>query len=227
MPDQSAGRLGEARRSWDEFWSKGMRLEFLRGSGNSKISTGRRWPIRSSSRNATPTANLDAGWPGVYREFWGRGEYFQGRAIEAAGYLDIGKETVRHTLSLQKDDGEWDWPVTSGWPAWDNIGGNAASVWDYYLYSRDRQWLASTYPYLARAADWIRLHREESMVPEDAPAAASPSIARFHGSVPTNWSLPLRPEKSTTGMVCFRGAMVTAACRRVTRFPIMCGLFMP
>jgi hypothetical protein len=182
--------LAEARGSWDDFWAKGMRLELptrlseLEDFYWSSLA----YTLILTERDVNGELwTLDG--PAVYREFWGRGEYFQGRAIEAAGYLDIGKETVRHTLSLQKDDGEWDWPVTSGWPAWDNIGGNAASVWDYYLYSRDRQWLAATYPYLARAADWIRLHREESMVPEDAPAAAQP----IHRQIPWKCSDELEP----------------------------------
>ncbi|MDR3792985.1 MAG: hypothetical protein P4L03_06355 [Terracidiphilus sp.] len=110
--------------------------------------------------------------PAFYREFWGRGEYFQGRSIEFAGYLDIAKETAQHTFSLQKSDGEWDGPVTSGWPAWDNIGGNAGTVWDYYLLTRDKSWLATSYPHLAASARWVDLHRQESMLAGDAPAAA-------------------------------------------------------
>lgn len=167
--------LAEARRSWDEFWARGMRIELpaLVKELEDFYWSSLAYTLILTERDAAGELwALDG--PGVYREFWGRGEYFQGRAIEAAGYLNIGKETVRHSLSLQKDDGEWDGPVTSGWPAWDNIGGNAGAVWDYYLYSRDRQWLTTTYPYLARAADWIVLHREESMVPDDAPSSALP-----------------------------------------------------
>lgn len=189
-PTSGPELLGEARRSWDELWSKGTRLGLparLRELEDFYWSS-LAYTLILTERDANGELwTLDG--PAVYREFWGRGEYFQGRAIEAAGYLDIGKETVRHALSLEKDDGEWDWPVTSGWPAWDNIGGNAASVWDYYLYSRDRQWLASTYPYLARAADWIRLHREESMVPDDAPPAVEP----IHRQIPWKCSDELEP----------------------------------
>ena len=59
---------------------------------------------------------------------------------------------------------------------WDNAGGNAAAVWDYYLYSRDRKWLEQAYPYMLRAAQWIRDHREESTVEgvKDIPPGAIP-----------------------------------------------------
>ncbi len=131
--------------------------------------------------------------PAMYREFWGRGEYFQARSIEFAGYLPIALETVKHTFSLQKSDGEWDWPVTSGWPAWDNIGGNAASVWDYYLLTRDKEWLRTSYPYLAAAAKWIELHREETMLPAGAPEASQPIQRQIPWKCTTETSPELKP----------------------------------
>lgn len=131
--------------------------------------------------------------PAEYREFWGRGEYFQSRAIEFAGYLPIALDTAKHTFSLQKQDGEWDWPVTSGWPAWDNIGGNAATVWDYYLLTRNKSWLETSYPHLAHAANWISLHREESMVPENAPSASRPIHRQIPWTCTPETSPPLKP----------------------------------
>ncbi len=110
--------------------------------------------------------------PGMYVHYWGRGEYFQARAMEVAGYLDIARQTVEHAFRLQKDDGEWDWPAISGWPAWDSFGGEAGSVWDYYRFSGDRAWLERAYPYLTAAAHWINYHREETELPADAPPGA-------------------------------------------------------
>lgn len=175
--------LAEARAAWEKLWRQGAQIElpprekelsdFYQASVASIL-------LLTERDEKGELWTLDG--PALYREFWGRGEYFQARSIEFAGYLPIALDTVKHTFSLQKDDGEWDWPVTSGWPAWDNIGGNAASVWDYYLLTRDKNWLASSYPHLAEAADWINLHREESMVPEDAPQAAVP----IHRQIP--WS---------------------------------------
>jgi hypothetical protein len=175
--------LEDARQAWRTLWSQGAQIELparekeLSDFYQASVA----YILMLTERDEKGELwTLDG--PALYREFWGRGEYFQGRSIEFAGYLPIGLDTVKHTFSLQKDDGEWDWPVTSGWPAWDNIGGNAASVWDYYLLTRDKDWLRSSYAHLAAAADWINLHREESMVPEDAPEATRP----IHRQIP--WS---------------------------------------
>ena len=91
--------------------------------------------------------------PAVYRQYWGRGEYFQARAMEVAGFMTPARESVEHAFHVINDDGEWDFPPTSGWPAWDNSGGNAAAVWDYYLFSRDKQWLAKAYPDLLQVRE--------------------------------------------------------------------------
>lgn len=173
--DTGADLLEAARNSWLAFWSRGMQIELPvreRELSDFYLSSVA-YVLILTERDANGELwTLDG--PAEYREFWGRGEYFQGRAIETAGYPHIAQETVEHTYSLQRYDGEWDWPVTSGWPAWDNIGGDAAAVWDHYLYSRNKTWLATAYPYLSRAAQWITLHREETELPSDAPSADNP-----------------------------------------------------
>ncbi|HVU48670.1 MAG TPA: hypothetical protein VHD85_21260 [Terracidiphilus sp.] len=186
--------LADARSAWQKLWGEGTQIELpahereLSDFYQASVA----YILMLTERDENGELwTLDG--PALYREFWGRGEYFQGRSIEFAGYLGIGQDTVKHTFSLQKDDGEWDWPVTSGWPAWDNIGGNAASVWDYYLLTRDKQWLASSYPHLAAAADWINLHREESMVPEDAPDATRPIHRQIPWSCTPETSPSLKP----------------------------------
>jgi hypothetical protein len=82
------------------------------------------------------------------------------------------------------DDGEWDGPPVSGWPAWDNIGGNAGAVWDYYLYTRDKAWLAQAYPFLLRSSEWVRDHREETTYEDVAsvPVGARPIRRMLTGS---------------------------------------------
>lgn len=192
--DDAPALLAGARAAWQQLWSQGAQIELparekeLSDFYQASVA----YILMLTERDENGELwTLDG--PAEYREFWGRGEYFQGRSIEFAGYLDIGRDTVKHTFSLQKDDGEWDWPVTSGWPAWDNIGGNAGSVWDYYLLTRDKQWLANSYPHLAAAADWINLHREESMVPEDAPGAAVPIHRQIPWSCTPETSPQLKP----------------------------------
>src|SRR5581483_11308155 len=92
----------------------------------------------------------------------GRGEYFQARALSILGSLDLARDSVEHAFHIQMDDGEWDGPPISGWPSWDNTGGNAGAAWDQYLFTKDRDWLAKAYPHLLAAAEWIRYHRAES-----------------------------------------------------------------
>ncbi len=188
--------LAGERQAWETLWSQGTQIDLppqekeLSDFYQASVA----YILMLTERDEKGELwTLDG--PALYREFWGRGEYFQGRSIEFAGYLSIGLDTVKHTFSLQKDDGEWDWPVTSGWPAWDNIGGNAASVWDYYLLTRDKEWLRSSYPHLAAAADWINLHREESMVVADAPEAAQP----IERQIPLGPVLPKRLLRAEAG----------------------------
>jgi hypothetical protein len=186
--------LAGARQAWETLWGQGTQIDLP--SSEKELSdfyqASVAYILMLTERDEKGELwTLDG--PALYREFWGRGEYFQGRSIEFAGYLSIGLDTVKHTFGLQKDDGEWDWPVTSGWPAWDNIGGNAASVWDYYLLTRDKEWLRSSYPHLAAAADWINLHREESMVPADAPEATQPIQRQIPWSCAPEKSPELKP----------------------------------
>ncbi len=174
-----AAMLSTARKDWETLWRQGAQLDLpsrekeLADFYQASVA----YILMLTERDENGELwTLDG--PAFYREFWGRGEYFQARSIEFAGYLDIAKETAKHTFSLQKSDGEWDGPAVSGWPAWDNIGGNAGTVWDYYMLTRDQQWLTSSYPHLAASARWVDLHRQESMLADDAPAAAK-GVARL------------------------------------------------
>ena len=137
--------------------------------------------------------------PAVYRQYWGRGEYFQARAMEVAGFMTPARVSVEHAFHVINDDGEWDFPPTSGWPAWDNSGGNAAAVWDYYLFSRDKQWLAKAYPDLLQSASWIRDHREESTLEgvEGIPAGARPIHRMLPSKCRTEPDPPLKPGEKT------------------------------
>lgn len=173
--DNGEELLARAVAQWDDLWAHGTRVEFPQTELSDFY--------YSSIAYVLILTEFDAGgdlWaldgPAVYRQYWGRGEYFQARAMEVAGYLEAARESVEHGLHIMNDDGEWDGPPTSGWPAWDNAGGNAAAVWDYYLYSRDRKWLEQAYPYLLRASEWIRDHREETMLEgvKDVPEGARP-----------------------------------------------------
>ena len=137
--------------------------------------------------------------PAVYRQYWGRGEYFQARALEVAGYLEPARESIEHSFHIQNDDGEWDGPPVSGWPAWDNTGGNIAAAWDYYLYTHDKKWLTEAYPHMLAASRWIRSHREETHLEDvDAiPLGARPIRRMISSKCRPEPHPPLQPGEKT------------------------------
>ena len=163
--------LQHAVDSREKFWAAGTQIELPEREIQDFYDSSLAYVVILTERG--PEGDL---WtldgPGVYRQYWGRGEYFQARALEVSGHMEIAKATAEHAFSLEYDDGEWDRPAISGWPAWDSIGGEGGTVWDYFRFSRDRAWIAKAYPYLYSAARWIGFHREETELPPDAPAGA-------------------------------------------------------
>ncbi len=167
--------LARAVAQWDGIWARGARIHYPGQALNDFFDSSIATVLMLTEYDARGDLwTLDG--PDVYRQYWGRGEYFQARAMEVAGQLSAARESVEHAFHIMNDDGEWDGPPVSGWPAWDNIGGNAGAVWDYYQYTRDRAWLARAYPYLLRSSEWVRDHREETTLEDVAsvPVGARP-----------------------------------------------------
>ncbi len=186
--------LAKAVAQWDALWARAARLELPQKELTDFYDSSIAYVLILTEYDARGDLwALDG--PAVYRQYWGRGEYFQARAMEVAGFLEPARQSIEHAFHEINDDGEWDFPPTSGWPAWDNSGGNAAAVWDYYLFSRDRQWLARAYPVLLRSSEWIRDHREESTLEgvEGIPPGARP----IHRMIPSHCRAepepPLKP----------------------------------
>jgi hypothetical protein len=167
--------LARATNQWDQIWARGTRIHYPSQQLNDFFDSSIAYVLILTEYDAQGDLwALDG--PAVYRQYWGRGEYFQARAMEVAGHLDVARESIEHAFHIQGDDGEWDGPPTSGWPAWDNSGGNVGAVWDYYLYTRDALWLAKAYPHLLTASEWIKAHREETTLEDVAstPVGARP-----------------------------------------------------
>ena len=166
--------LERAKQLWQKIWSGGLQIDLPEKELTDFFYSSLAYVLILSEYDAAHDLWLLDG-PGGYRQFWGRGEYFQARALDLTDHLDLARQSVEHALHIQMDDGEWDGPPISGWPSWDNIGGNAGAAWDYYLFSRDREWLARIYPHLLAAARWIHYHREETQFEDaDIPQAAKP-----------------------------------------------------
>ena len=159
--------LQKAIAQWDALWARGTRIHYPNAQLNDFFDSSIAYVLILTEYDAHGDLwALDG--PAVYRQFWGRGEYFQARAMEVAGQLSPARQSVEHGLHIQNDDGEWDGPPTSGYPAWDNTGGEAAAVWDYYLFTRDQTWLARAYPYLLRSSQWVAAHCEETTLEDIA-----------------------------------------------------------
>ena len=175
--------LAKAVAQWDGIWARGARVRYPEQALNDFWDASIAYVLMLTEYDAKGDLwALDG--PDVYRQYWGRGEYFQARAMEVAGQMGPARESVEHGFHIMNDDGEWDGPPVSGWPAWDNIGGNAGAAWDYYLYTRDKAWLAKAYPFLLRSSEWVRDHREETTYEDVAgvPAGARPIRRMITGS---------------------------------------------
>jgi hypothetical protein len=189
----SIGRLlSGAVDSWQTIWGRGMEIELPEKEIGDFFYSSLAYVLILTERG--PGGDL---WtldgPAGYRQYWGRGEYFQARAMEVSGHIHTAGETVEHALRVEKANGEWDWPAISGWPSWDNIGGEAGAVWDYYRFDRNKEWLAQAYPHLLAAARWIHYHREETELPPDIPAGATPIRRQIPWSCRKEPPPPLAP----------------------------------
>jgi hypothetical protein len=191
--------LARAVAQWDAIWARGVRIHYPDQTLNDFFDSSIAYVLILTEFDAKGDLwTLDG--PDVYRQYWGRGEYFQARALEVAGLLSPARESVEHAFQIISDDGEWDGPPVSGWPAWDNIGGNAGAAWDYYLYSRDKAWLAKAYPYLLKSSEWVRDHREETTLEDVSgiPIGARPIHRMLTGSKCRPESQPeLKPGEKT------------------------------
>jgi hypothetical protein len=167
--------LKMALAQWDGLWARATKIDFPQRELSDFYYSSLAYVLILTEYDAHGDLwTLDG--PAVYRQYWGRGEFFQARALEVGGFMEPARASVEHALHIMNDDGEWDGPPASGWPAWDNAGGNAGAVWEYYQFSRDKEWLAAAYPSMLRGSAWIAEHREETTVEDDAdvPAGALP-----------------------------------------------------
>lgn len=185
--------LAGARQAWQTIWAKAPQLHLPQKELEDFF--------YSSLADTLVLTEYDANnelWildgPGGYRQFWGRGEYFQARTLQLIGRPDLAASSLDHAFRIQFDDGEWDGPPISGWPSWDNIGGNAAGTWEHYQFTHDRAFLTRAYPHLLAAARWIKLHREESALERDGiPEGAKPVRRAIPWSCKTEAVPTLKP----------------------------------
>ncbi len=193
--DSGEALLNRSRDQWQALWAKGPQIHLPQKELEDFFYSSFAFVLILTEYDAAGDLWILDG-PAGYRQFWGRGEYFQARALQLLGRADLAAQSLEHAFRIQMDDGEWDGPPISGWPSWDNIGGNAAGAWEHYQFSRDRAWLARAYPHLLAAANWIRYHREESDLEEgNVPAGAKPIRRAIPWSCRTETSPALAPSE--------------------------------
>ena len=190
--------LNKAVAQWDGLWARGTQIDIPQKELDDFYKASVAYTLILTEYDAQGDLWVLDG-PAVYRQYWGRGEYFQARALEVAGYLEPARESVEHPFHIQNDDGEWDGPPVSGWPAWDNTGGNIAAAWDYYLYTRDKKWLAKAYPHMLAASKWIQNHREETELEDvdTVPLGARPIRRMISSKCRPEPHPPLQPGEKT------------------------------
>jgi len=165
--------LEQAERSWREFWGQGVRIELPEKEVENFFYSSLAYLFILTEYDAQGDLwALDG--PTVYRHFWPRNEYYPAVAIDMAGYPTVALQTIEHLLRIQKEDGRWDMPLLTSPMAWDSIGYAAATVWDHYRFTRNREWLWRAYPHLVAAARWIHFSREQTQLPPNAPEASKP-----------------------------------------------------
>ena len=185
--------LRQAQEGWNAIWAKGPQLHLPNRELEDFFYSSAAYVLILTEYDAAGDFWILDG-PAGYRQFWGRGEYFQARTLNLLGLAGLAAKSVEHAFHVQMEDGEWDGPPISGWPSWDNIGGNAGAAWDSFLFTRDRSWLEQAYPHLLAAAKWIHYHREESdFETGDVPAGAKPIHRQLPWSCRTETSPPLKP----------------------------------
>ena len=191
--------LTRATRQWDAIWSRGARIHYPSQQLNDFFDSSLAYVLILTEYDSRGDLWVLDG-PAVYRQYWGRGELFQARAMEVAGHLDPARQSIEHAFHIQNDDGEWDGPPVSGWPAWDNTGGNTGAAWDYYLYTRNSAWLTKAYPHMLSASEWIKAHREETTLEDVAttPIGVRPIRRMLTGArCRTEPTPPLAPGEKT------------------------------
>ena len=77
--------------------------------------------------------------------------------------------------------------------------GNIAAAWEYYQYTHDKQWLARVYPAMLAASQWIRDHREETMLEnvDTVPLGARPIRRMISSKCRTEPEPALKPGEHT------------------------------
>jgi hypothetical protein len=165
--------LAHSQQAWTAFWNRGMEIQLPEKEIEDFFYSSIAYLFIDTEYGLHNGLWILDG-PTIYRQYWGRSEYFGGIAMDDLGYFKLSEASIDHALRLQRSDGAWYMPLISNQTAWDAVGDYMATVWDYYRFTGDRKFLQRAYPYLMAAARWIHYHREETELPAQVPSFSKP-----------------------------------------------------
>lgn len=101
------------------------------------------------------------GGEGFYDEFYIRDGAYQVQELEEAGLFEAAAKAVELYLGRQRPDGRFE----SQENQFDANGQAVWTLWQYYLMTRDQQFLTRVYPQMLRAAEWTMQTRRTTSAP--------------------------------------------------------------
>jgi hypothetical protein len=126
--------------------------------------------------NRTPN-NLPRSGPLAHDAFWVRDAAYVGEALERIGAGADNQATLDKLLAIQRDDGSLPAITDANGPRsvdeWDAPGEAIAALVSHYRFSRDRAWLANSYPTIVHAAgflDALRGRTDDTLMPPNMSA---------------------------------------------------------
>jgi hypothetical protein len=106
VPDTSGpALLQQAEQSWQTLWDKGIHIQLPEKELVDFFYSSFAYVLILTERDGLGDLWILDG-PAGYRQFWGRGEYFQARALDLLGNLDLARDSIEHAFRIQMDDGE-------------------------------------------------------------------------------------------------------------------------
>ena len=96
--------------------------------------------------------------------------------LDQAGYAKESEEGMRTSLGFQEKNGRWDDLRRWGHDMWGLVGFKCLAVYQHYLFTRDRKYLARCFRRMLAHARWSHKERQKTKIP-------------YKGEKPLTWGL--------------------------------------
>ena len=78
------------------------------------------------------------------------------------GYFDAAAENISFVAQFQESDGNWEDYRQWGRFIWSMSGWKSQAIWEYYIFTGDREFLKTYYPRMKASAEWSRAQRKKT-----------------------------------------------------------------